>query len=571
MLVLQQLISRTLIVTWLTLGIAVSVFAQDQSETTTGETSIPAAEKARHLDELARLLKSKIEQREELQQTLAGADDSAMTQEREELSDIERDMARLRRTFEIVAIGGTDISIIVTDEETETDWRQDLIDILDPLIDSLKSVTERPRQLAELRDSIYLNQKQLEVTEQALSELRVIPEGTLDTSAQSRVTELISKWAEEQEQLGQELQVSQSQLDRLSAEHESFFEGFWPSTRAFLLGRGLTVIIAVLFAVLAWLVMRFLWWLYTTFGTTKEQRRNTTWFRLLAYSYYLLTTIVIILVVLLSLYIREDLLLLALALLLIFGAVLRFKEFLPRYIKEARILLNLGSIREDERVVYNGLPWQVMSLNLLTVLRNPALDGVLRLPMETVSTLVSRPVKNALWFPTNKGDFVILPDGLLGQVTTQTPDLVELAVRGGMSMTYQTCDFYAINLINLSREKTFGVSVTLGLDYSLQSISLTQIPSALKQEVESYITDAGYDKHLRSLIAEFSAAGASSLDFLVFATFDSNIAGQYYKAERLLQQACLSASNKHGWPIPFPQLTVHRAPNENNVEKTYDS
>ena len=327
----------------------------------------------------------------------------------------------------------------------------------------------------------------------------------------------------------------------------------------FLLGRGLTLIIALVCAALAWAVMRFLWWVFTTHFTTKEQRRNQTWFRLLAYSYYLLNTIVTLLVVLAVLYVREDLLLLALALLLVFGAVLSFRQFLPRYIEEARLLLNLGSVREDERVVYNGLPWQVMSLNLHTVLRNPALDGVLRLPLDVVGTLVSRPVKNNLWFPSNQGDFVILPDDILGQVRTQTPDLVEIAVRGGMSMTYNTADFYSINLINLSRDKTFGVSATFGFDYALQELSLTEIPAALEDEVKTFICEEGYEKHLRSLLVELSTANTSSLDFLIFATFNSKVAGDYYKLQRLLQQACVSVSNKKGWTIPFPQLTIHRS------------
>ena len=307
--------------------------------------------------------------------------------------------------------------------------------------------------------------------------------------------------------------------------------------------------------------MRFLWWIYTTHFTTKEQRRNQTWFRLLAYSYYLLTSVVVFLSVIVVLYVREDLLLLALSLLLIFGAVLSFRQFLPRYVKEIRLLLNLGSAREDERVVYNGLPWQIMSLNLHSVLRNPALDGVIRLPLEAMSTLVSRPVKNNLWFPTNKGDYVILPDGLLGQIRTQTPDMVELAVRGGMSMTYNTADFYSINLINLSREQTFGVAVTFGFDYSLQDISLTEIPDALKIEVTKQLSDAGYKKHSVALLVELAEANTSSLDYLVFGTFSSKVASDFYKLHRLIQQSCIAVSNQRGWTIPFPQLTVHR-PND---------
>lgn len=546
------------LVFWLLFAYSSSTLAQDESADATA-ASAQSSLQATRLDELARLLEKKVVQRDTLTKSLVSADEPTKAKEQGTLDNLNRDIARLSSTFEIVALGSIDTSLLSAPDDEDTDWRQDLVDILDPLVESLKSVTERPRQLAELRDAIFSNQTRLSVAEQALTELQNIDATLLDETAENRITELVIKWEDEQEQIQQELLVSRSQLERLTEDQQSFFEGVWPATRVFLLGRGLTLIIALAAAAFAWGLMRLLWWAYTTHFTTREQRRSTTWFRLLSYSYYLLNTLVTFLVVLVVLYVREDLLLLALALLLVVGAVLSFRQFLPRYIREARLLLNLGSVREDERVVYNGLPWQVMSLNLHSVLRNPALDGVIRLPLETMSTLISRPVKNNLWFPSNRGDYVILPDDVLGQVRHQTPDLVEISVRGGMSMTYSTADFYAINLINLSRDETFGVSVTFGFDYALQAISLTEIPQALEEEVRTVLEEEGYKRHLKSLLVELATANSSSLDFLIFATFDSKVASDFYKIQRLLQQSCVGVSNKKGWTIPFPQLTIHRA------------
>jgi hypothetical protein len=33
----------------------------------------------------------------------------------------------------------------------------------------------------------------------------------------------------------------------------------------------------------------------------------------------------------------------------------------------------------------------------------------------------------------------------------------------------------------------------------------------------------------------------------------------YYKAQRLVQQACVETCNREGWVIPFTQITVHAA------------
>jgi len=547
-------------------GFSTSTHAQDQIEATPVAQDESTLQSTR-LEELARLLERKIVERDELKKQLSGADENSFTQERNTLSNLTRDITRLNSTFESIALGSTDTSLLNPVQDEDTDWRQDLIDILNPLVESLKSVTERPRQLADLRETIFLTKEKIKIASEALAQLQGISMDALDENATSRVTNLVTKWQDETEQLEQELLISDSKLQRLVADQESFFEGVWPATRDFILGRGLTLIIALAAAAIAWSLMRVLWWFYTTRFTNKELRRNKTWFRLLEYSYYLLNAIVTFFVVLTVLYVREDLLLIALSLLLIFGAVLSFRQFLPRYIREVRLLLNLGSVREDERVIYNGLPWQVMSLNLHSVLRNPALDGVLRLPLDRVSDLVSRPVKNNLWFPSKRRDYVILPDGILGQIKHQTPDLVEISIRGGMSMTYNTSDFYSINLINLSRDETFGVSVTFGFDYELQAISLTEIPKALEAQVQSVFADAGYQEHLKSLLIELSTANTSSLDFILFVTMSSKVAGDFYKLQRLLQQSCVAVSNDKGWTIPFPQLTVHQSPVIEKTEK----
>ena len=126
-------------------------------------------------------------------------------------------------------------------------------------------------------------------------------------------------------------------------------------------------------------------------------------------------------------------------------------------------------------------------------------------------------------------------------------------------MTYCTQDFYAINLINLSRDKTFGVSVTFGFDYSLQSISLDELPQILKRDVEIALDGAGYEKHVDKLIVELANANTSSLDYLVFVTMSNQVASDYFKLQRLIQQTCVSAANANGWTIPFPQLTVHQS------------
>ena len=104
----------------------------------------------------------------------------------------------------------------------------------------------------------------------------------------------------------------ESQLESLEANDSSGWSGLWESTRAFFLGRGLTILLAITGAIIAWLVMRSLWWFYSTKVASKQTRRQSTMYRLLSYSYYIITGLIVIIVVLFTLWIREDLLLLCL-------------------------------------------------------------------------------------------------------------------------------------------------------------------------------------------------------------------------------------------------------------------
>ena len=103
--------------------------------------------------------------------------------------------------------------------------------------------------------------------------------------------------------------------------------------------------------------------------------------------------------------------------------ILALRHSLPLYVREARTLLNIGPVREGERVVYQGLPWKVTSLNVYCTLINPALSGGrLRLSLDEVATLHSRQYEEReAWLPTQEEDYVLLDDTTFGRVLQQTP------------------------------------------------------------------------------------------------------------------------------------------------------
>jgi hypothetical protein len=271
-------------------------------------------------------------------------------------------------------------------------------------------------------------------------------------------------------------------------------------------------------------------------------RQQAARIRLLAYGYHLLTIVLVAFAVLSVFYLRGDVLLLSLAIIALVMLALGVWRFLPGYVREARLLLNAGAAREGERVIYNGLPYRIASLNLYSELRNPELEGTVRLPLATLSQLISRPAGEEDWFPCSVGDYLLLPDGSFAQVLQQSVERVQLKVVGSI-LQYSSAEFLQLNARNLTREG-FGIIANFGIDYRHQSIALDQVPERLKSGL--------------SLVVDFSAAATNSLDYLIYATMDGRCAASYFAIQRMIQQTCVDVCNRENWTIPFAQVTIHQ-------------
>jgi hypothetical protein len=230
---------------------------------------------------------------------------------------------------------------------------------------------------------------------------------------------------------------------------------------------------------------------------------------------------------------------------------------LPKFWTEAKVLLNLGTVREDERIVYHGIPWRVESLNFNTQLVNPLLKGgMLRLPVRELMDLRSRPYDPAEpWFPCKESQWVMLADGTLGQVTMQTPEMVELTLAGGSRKTYPTADFLRQNPNNISIG--FRLSTTFRLDYQHQSESTREIPDKLREAVLQGLKNEDFAKSILNVSVEFKEAQPSSLDLAILVDVGGKAGRHYDKLTRIIPRIAVETSNEYGWVIPFPQIALH--------------
>ncbi len=513
-------------------------------------------------DSLARMLETHVGLTRQLQARKAELKKAATPDLKDEISaDISRlqeSIGALEKNFEKISTG-IDLDRFDTVKEPEFDWKREILDLLSPIIQQLKSMTDRPRQLEKLRSELAYYQSRMPIAKTAVANIQNLISQTEDAQLKAQLNKLKEKWLKRSDQINNQLTVVQYQLEQKSREKKSFWETGQMLVQSFFKSRGRNFILATASFVLTWILFRLAYRLIVRIRPQRRIEHPPIYTRLFDIGYRLLTVIGAVMAFLFVLYIAGDWVLLSLFIIFLLGFAWAAKQNVPRFWQEIRLMINLGPVRENERIVHDGIPWRVVSLNFYSQLENPLLKGGrLRIPLNEFVDKTSRPFgPDEPWFPCREKDWVILSDNTRGQVMTQTPESVQLLLYGGSVKTYSTGDFLSQNPTNIS--SGFSLKSTFGIDYKHQAQCTQEIPEQLKQMLQRELVKAGYGDNLNAVNAEFSQASASSLDIDIIAVFSGNAAKDYVALTRALQRIAVDACNRYGWEIPFAQVTVHPA------------
>ena len=508
------------------------------------------------LENIQQTIESRRNSITELRKQLKGLEDPSDKQEiAQKIDQYKTDIQGLQRSFELLILGGINLSILEEEADRQLDWRMELEEIIRPLLSTLKEVTAKPRQMDSLRRIIEQREDQLEVVSRALDTIHAVRETPTTEGVSASIDQLLNEWAQRREDTQRELEIARFRLGNLEIDRVPWQTRVSEALGEFLSGRGLTLLLALIAGLAIWLAgkgfLTLYWrWLYRSSSDIGISRAP-----LVLYAYRLSLATLIVIAIILVLYLRGDVLLLTLAVIALAGVALSLRQTLPRYAAELRLLLGVGSVREKERLVLDNVPYHVESLGIFTVLRNPALEGVIRLPLQKMNELASRPSGTEPWFPCELGDYLLLADGSYGRVLRQSIEMLEIAVRDTVEQI-NTKDFLGQNHRNLSRDG-FGIGCTFGIDYRHQGICLDTVPLRLREAITTRFGQEGLGEHIRDILVEFKEAGASSLDYQIYLIMDGKAAKAYFKSQRLVQQACVDCCNREGWVIPFTQITLH--------------
>lgn len=473
-----------------------------------------------------------------------------------EIKLAESNIESLQQAWEMWATGGVDMELFLPRKEERFDWREEIQAVFEPVIVELQRLTERPRKIERLRTEQAFFKQQLDAASAALKNIDDYKSKAPSGNLKGAFKELEASWRKRHDGIKSRLAVIEIQLEDLSSSDHIIDKKTGETLRNILTGSLLNLLLAIIAAVSAYVVLRLVNKLYIRL-ITRSGRQRPLVARVAHLSFILLSVIFAILAAVTVLYLRGDRILLALMLIALIGAALTLQRTLPAFMKEARILLNIGPVREGQRLIYNGIPWKVQAINMYSTLINPELiGGKMMLPLKALTDLHSRPYEaNEPWFPTRENDFVLLDDQTYGSVALQTPELVTLRVLGS-DKTYSVDSFLGANPQNLSR-CGFAIIVKFGIDYQHQGLVTGEIRRQLEEYISSRLRESMWARHLQEFFVEFDEAAASSLNFTIYALFNGKAAESYFRIRRSLQSFAVDACNANGWVIPFTQMTVH--------------
>ncbi len=507
----------------------------------------------RSLSELQQNLKTQIALTREKIKT--SASDAEKVRLEEELARLDRQLSDSTNDFERIATG-VEVALFVEKKPEKFSWKEEVTTLIEPAIREVKRLTVRARQKTKLKDTIAELSGIKPIAHNAVKHLEELQAITKDPAIKKEIKELLPEWRNNENRIRNKLELAQLELSQMQDKEVSLVESFSRSIRDFFRVRGLYLGLSLVAFGFIVLFGRLFHRLVFRFMPGVNQEKRPFHIRLIDLFLRVFTVVAAVFGLFFVLYQAEDWFLLSMTIIFFLGLTWTIRQAVPRFWQQGRLMLNVGAVREGERLQLHGVPWRVETIHVFCSLFNPTLGIRLRLPIEQIVGLVSRPDSpEEPWFPCKRGDWVVVGDRPRTRVVSLSHELVETVERGGKRYLYQTAEFLGQNPVNLSRN--FRLRVVFGVSYDLQPQVTKTIPDLLKSFIEGKLEEEGYAQSCMNLLVEFKEAGASSLDLMVLADFKGERADIYSRLERAIQRWCVDAATMYNWEIPFPQLTFH--------------
>ena len=532
-----------------------------------GEESEEKTIKDKHLEELLNLkiLIDNLQERNDKLKKLSKKINKLKGEEakelEEEINDLKSKKKELNLKIETLSTG-IDIKEYRNKIPVKFSFSEEIQKLLQPMIHSLNSVTQNSREIEELKQEIEKVEMRQEIANAATNNLNTLLENSKEKSVKDKLQIISNEWNDELESINNDKEILSSQLKNRLQTKTSPLSEIGEVFTDFFKNRGINFVFGILAFFSVFLILRFLYFLVKKIESRRKNHIASTFERLTELIFHIINIVASIMAMLFVFNILNDWLLLGISVLFLLAIGWGLIKTLPTMLEQLMMLLNLGSVREGGRVVINGIPWKVQRLHFYTHLINPELSGgSMQLPVRQLIGLVSRPAaNNEEWFPTCEGEWVKIDDTTVGQVTYQSPEMVQIRLFGGNLITYTAANFLALNPMNLSHG--YRIQMVFGIDYKYQSECTTEIPERMTEVFRRDLIKAVGEDNLVLVRVDFFLPNTSSLDFEYEVFLKGSAAYLYEEVERTIIYSFANVCNENNWEIPFQQITLHQGKNK---------
>jgi hypothetical protein len=485
-------------------------------------------------------------------------DETSAANARAALEGLVQEKRELEHRFSRLATQA-DESLFTKEAKPEFDPKQKVLGLLEPVFDELEDLTANSREISQLEATRKVQVERRDAAKGAVSNLERLLAGNLDPEVRKAVEAQRELWSHRLSDADAQITSIDYELTERRKQQKPFIDSASSFVRGFLRTRGFNLLLGLLaFAAVFFglggaraAVMRM------RPARKREERRLSA--RVVDLFFRAVAIVASVGALLFVFNATGDWFLLGITLAFLLGLGWVAIKAAPQFAHQITLVLNMGSVREGHYIVFDGVPWKVLTLGFTATLENDRLDGgKLLLPVRMLVGMHSRALgSREELFPCRKGDWVRLEDGTTGKVDYQTPAVVQLVLLGGSQKTYVTSAFLGLNPQNLSTN--YRVNLTFGIDYRHQADATEKIPKAMEAALRSRLVGVVDASELLDARVGLAAAGASSLDFDVRIDVAGAAAPAYAEVERSAVRILVDACTENGWEIPFQQVTLHSA------------
>ena len=258
----------------------------------------PLAERLERLEKLQRSIDERIDERRAINAAAerTGKDVDEAAELREQAAALGTRIDELKARFDGIATGVEPDEAAGEGEGADADWRDDVALIAEPVLDALKDLTEKPRQLNEIAATVTALGRDIERSDRALAALAPTVDAVRDAGVRAALERATERWTKRREEAVVALDAARARAAALRGKR-SLGAGMLASLREFATGRGLTLVLALGAALAVRRLMRVLPPLMRRCLPGKLDPSNRTRYRLVEYSVGALTGVFTLLAV----------------------------------------------------------------------------------------------------------------------------------------------------------------------------------------------------------------------------------------------------------------------------------